>query len=217
MKMLLRITAVLCVIIGGMFGSAGTWNLPFAWACLGIYLTFAVTILLKIDPALRKERFNPAPGGQDRHLRRAIAPCILGSWIVAGLDVGRFHWSDTVPLAWRVTGLIGLASSLGLTFWSMLANRFFSPVVRIQSERGHHLINSGPYRHLRHPGYLGIIGGPLFAALALGSWWALLPATGIVFLIVRRTAMEDKFLRRELEGYPAYVEKVRYRLLPGVW
>jgi protein-S-isoprenylcysteine O-methyltransferase Ste14 len=116
-----------------------------------------------------------------------------------------------------VAGLIGLASSLGLTFWAMLANRFFSPVVRIQSERGHHLINSGPYRHLRHPGYLGIIGGPLFAALALGSWWALLPATGIVFLIVRRTAMEDKFLRRELEGYPAYVEKVRYRLLPGVW
>jgi protein-S-isoprenylcysteine O-methyltransferase Ste14 len=146
-----------------------------------------------------------------------MLPFMLGCWIVAGLDVGRFHWSDAVPFGWRLAGLVGLAASLGLSFWAMMANRFFSPVVRIQSERGHHLINSGPYRYLRHPGYLGIIGGPLCAALALDSWWALLPAAGIAFLIVRRTTMEDKFLRRELEGYPAYVEKVRYRLLPGVW
>lgn len=215
--MFLRIAVTLCVMFAGMFGSAGTWDLPFAWACLGIYAAFVVTILFKIDPALRKERLKPAPGGKDRNLRAAIAPCILGSWIVAGLDVGRFHWSDTVPFGWRLVGLIGLAASLALSFWAMMANRFFSPVVRIQTERGHHLISDGPYRFLRHPGYLGIMGGPTFVALALGSWWALLPVAGIVFLIVRRTEMEDKFLRRELEGYPAYAEQVRYRLLPGVW
>ena len=99
----------------------------------------------------------------------------------------------------------------------MLANRFFSPVVRIQQERGHHLITAGPYQYLRHPGYLGTIGGQLFGTLALGSCWALLPAAGMLVLIVRRTAMEDKFLLRELDGYPTYAAKIRYRLLPGVW
>ena len=217
MKIFFRILAFIGAMIGALFGSAGRWDLPFAWACIGIYAAFVVLILFKIDPALRQERLNPAAGGQDRCLRWAMLPFILGCWIRAGLDVGRFHWSDTVPFGWRVAGLIGLAASLGLTFWSMLANRFFSPVVRIQQERGHHLITTGPYQYLRHPGYLGIIGGPLFATLALGSWWALLPVVGIVFLIVRRTAMEDKFLHRELEGYAAYSQKVRYRLLPGVW
>ena len=217
MKIFFRILAFIGAMIGALFGSAGRWDLPFAWACIGIYAAFVVLILFKIDPALRQERLNPASGGQDRCLRWAMLPFISGCWIVAGLDVGRFHWSDSVPFGGRVAGLIGLAASLGFTFWAMLANRFFSPVVRIQQERGHHLIATGPYQYLRHPGYLGIIGGPLFATLALGSWWALLPAAGIVFLIVRRTAMEDRFLLRELEGYPAYAEKVRYRLLPGVW
>ena len=215
--MLLRVVVVLGVAMGAMFGSAGTWDLPFAWACIGIYATFLVLILFNIDPTLREERLKPMPGGLDRNLRAAMLPFLLGCWIVAGLDVGRFHWSDTVPVGWRMAGLIGLAASLALSFWAMMANRFFSPVVRIQVERGHHLITAGPYQYLRHPGYLGIMGGPMFASLALGSWWALLPTAGIVFLIVRRTAIEDKFLRRELEGYPAYAEKVRYRLLPGVW
>ena len=215
--MFLRILLVVGATIVAVFGSAGRWDLPFAWACLGIFGAFVVTILFKIDPALRVERLNPAPGGQDRNLRLAMLPFMLGCWIVAGLDVGRFHWSDTVPFGWRVVGLIGLAASLSLSFWAMMVNRFFSPVVRIQQERGHHLITSGPYEYLRHPGYLGIIGGPFFAALALGSWWALLPAAGVAVLIIRRTALEDRFLRRELEGFPAYAEKVRYRLLPGVW
>jgi len=217
MKCFLRLSVFFAVMMGAMFGAAGRWDLPFAWACIGIFLVFVLFILLRIDPALRRERFNPAPGGEDRHLRAAMLPFIVGSWIVAGLDIGRFHWSDTVPFGWRVAGLIGLAASLGLAFWAMMANRFFSPVVRIQQERGHHLITAGPYQYLRHPGYLGSIGGQLFGTLALGSWWALLPAAGMLVLIVRRTAFEDQFLQRELEGYPAYAEKVRYRLLPGVW
>lgn len=216
-KNIIRMLFPIGAMIGALFGFAGTWNLPFAWACLGVFVAFAVVIVSKIDPSLRAERLNPAPGGKDRHLRRAMLPFILGCWIVAGLDVGRFHWSDPVPFGWRVAGLIGLAAALGLAFWAMMANRFFSPVVRIQQERGHHLITAGPYQYLRHPGYLGTIGGQLFGTLALGSWWALLPALGIVFLIVRRTALEDQFLYRELEGYTAYAERVRYRLLPGVW
>lgn len=217
MKILLRLLGFIGVMVGAMFGSAGRWDLPFGWACIGVYAAFVVIILFKIDPTLREERLNPAPGGQDRNLRAAMLPFMLGCWVVAGLDVSRFHWSDTVPIGFRVVGLIGLAVSLGLAFWAMMANRFFSPVVRILQERGHHLITAGPYQYLRHPGYLGTISGQLFGTLALGSWWALLPAAGILALIVRRTALEDQFLYRELEGYPAYTNKVRYRLLPGVW
>ena len=217
MKKVFRILLIIGATIFAIFGSAGRWDLPFAWACLGIYGAFVVIILFKIDPTLREERLNPAPGGEDRNLRLTMLPFMVGCWIVAGLDVGRFHWSDTAPFGWRVIGLIGLATSLAVSFWAMMANRYFSPVIRIQVERGHLLITSGPYQYLRHPGYVGIIAGPLFCTLALGSWWALLPAAGVAALIVRRTAMEDKFLHRELEGYPAYAEKVRYRLLPGIW
>jgi len=217
MKIAFRVLLILGAMIGAIFGSAGRWDLPFAWACLGISVGFGGMILLKIDPALRRERLDPAPGGQDRHLRAAMLPFMLGSWLVAGLDVGRFHWSDTVPFGWRVAGLVGLALALGVSYWAMLANRFFSPVVRIQRERGHHLITSGPYQYLRHPGYLGTIASSVFGILALGSWWALLPAAAMAGLIVRRTRLEDRFLQRELAGYTAYAEKVRYRLLPGVW
>jgi protein-S-isoprenylcysteine O-methyltransferase Ste14 len=217
MKTAIRVFVILGAMIAAIFGSAGRWNLPFAWASLGIAVAFAATIIFKIDPSLRRERLNPAPGGQDRRLRATMVPFMLGGWIVAGLDVGRFHWSDTIPFGWRVAGLVGLALGIGISFWAMMANRFFSPVVRIQQERGHHLITSGPYQYLRHPGYLGTIASYVSGTMALGSWWALLPAAGITVLIVRRTRLEDRFLQHELEGYAAYAEKVRYGLLPGVW
>jgi protein-S-isoprenylcysteine O-methyltransferase Ste14 len=96
-------------------------------------------------------------------------------------------------------------------------NPFFSPVVRVQTERGHHLITSGPYQFIRHPGYLGSAGSALCGAVALGSWWALLPALGVVGVMIRRTILEDRFLHSELAGYQEYAGKVRYRLLPGIW
>jgi protein-S-isoprenylcysteine O-methyltransferase Ste14 len=99
----------------------------------------------------------------------------------------------------------------------MKANRFFSPVVRIQSERGHHLVDSGPYRLVRHPGYAGSLLSCVGGALALGSCWALVPVGALGVLILRRIVVEDRFLKANLEGYAEYSERVRYRLLPGVW
>jgi protein-S-isoprenylcysteine O-methyltransferase Ste14 len=104
-----------------------------------------------------------------------------------------------------------------LSVWAVRTNRFFSPVVRIQSDRGHHVIDTGPYRFLRHPGYAGLLLSAACGAAALGSWWSLLPLVPSVFLFVRRTGMEDRFLRADLTGYADYAERVQYRLVPGVW
>ena len=201
---------------GTFFGSAGRWDLPLAWTCLSVYAAFMVLAQIIMPRELRRERMKPAPGGIDRQIRWAMLPFIVGFWVVAGLDI-RWHGSASVPHGWQILGLTGFIMSLGLAFWALTQNPFFSPVVRVQTERGHHLITSGPYQFIRHPGYLGSAGSALCGALALGSWWALLPALGVVGVLVRRTILEDRFLHSELAGYQEYARKVRYRLLPGIW
>jgi len=198
------------------FGIAGRWDLPLAWACLGGYAAFMVLAQCLMDPELRRERMNPAPGGIDRQIRWAMLPFMLGYWVVAGLDV-RWHGSEIIPPGLQILGLAGMAGFLGLALWALTQNRFFSPVVRVQTERGHHLITSGPYRFIRHPGYLGGAGSALCGAIALGSWWALLPAAGVAGVLLRRIRLEDQFLHRELAGYQDYARKVRYRIFPGIW
>ncbi len=214
--MILFLLGFFAVMAGTFFGSAGRWDLPLAWAALGVYAAFVVLAQILMDPELRRERMKPAPGGIDRHIRWAMLPFILGYWMVAGLDI-RWHAAETIPQAWQSLGLAGLTASLGLALWAMTQNRFFSPVVRIQTERGHHLITSGPYRFIRHPGYLGGAASALSGAIALGSKWALLPAAGVVGVLIRRAIIEDRFLLRELAGYLEYSRTVRYRLVPGIW
>jgi protein-S-isoprenylcysteine O-methyltransferase Ste14 len=109
------------------------------------------------------------------------------------------------------------ASGHALLVWSMVANAYFSLIVRIQADRSHQVVSSGPYRFVRHPGYLGSILFFLSTSLLLGSWWALIPGAAAALLIVIRTALEDRTLHAELPGYADYVERVRYRLLPGIW
>ena len=201
---------------GTFFGSAGRWDLPLAWACLGVYAAFMVLAQMLMTPELRRERMKPAPGGIDRQIRWIMLPFMVGFWVVAGLDIRR-HGSAPIPPGWQILGLAGFTTSLGLALWALTQNPFFSPVVRVQTERGHHLITSGPYQFIRHPGYLGSAGSALCGALALGSWWALLPAMGVVGVMIRRTILEDRFLHSELAGYQEYARKVRYRLLPGIW
>ena len=136
---------------------------------------------------------------------------------VAALDGGRYHWSPPLsPVVYSV-GYVLLAFGYVLMLWAMWTNRFFSAVVRIQTDRGHAVVQEGPYRFVRHPGYVAIT--PLLAAtpFALGSFWALIPAGLGVVLFVIRTALEDAALQRELPGYAEYARKVRYRLVPGVW
>ena len=136
--------------------------------------------------------------------------------IVAGLDAGRYAWS-AFPPALQLIGGAGLVLS-GWTIWRVLAeNTFASRYARIQDDRGQTVVSSGPYRHVRHPMYAAIIVLMVCIALALGSWWAVIPAGLIGVLFVLRTALEDRMLHEELAGYREYVAQVRYRLVPGLW
>jgi protein-S-isoprenylcysteine O-methyltransferase Ste14 len=200
-----------------LFGCAGRHDLPWFWAYLGVWAASALLGSAVIDPSLIKERIRPGPGGQDYLSALAFVPAWASQHVVAGLDVGRLHWSDTVHTAVQASALLAMAAALGVVVWAVAVNRFFSSVVRIQSDRGHHLITSGPYRYVRHPAYavwpLLFVGG----GIALGSWLAALIGVLPGSLVLWRTAREDRILRERLAGYAAYAERVRYRLLPGVW
>jgi protein-S-isoprenylcysteine O-methyltransferase Ste14 len=135
---------------------------------------------------------------------------------VAGLDE-RFGWPGEVALWIQIAAIVGNILGHALFSWAMISNAFFSTVVRIQDERGHAVCTTGPYRLVRHPGYVGAIIQSLTIPLMLGSLWALIPGGLAALLVVVRTALEDQTLDRELTGYAEYAQRVRYRLLPGVW
>jgi protein-S-isoprenylcysteine O-methyltransferase Ste14 len=137
-------------------------------------------------------------------------------WIVAGLNV-RFGWPPPVPIGWQVLGAILFVLSTLFGTWAMLENRFFSAVVRIQTDRGHTVVTTGPYHFVRHPGYAAGIFGYLAMPLLLNSLWAFIPALLTIVLIIVRTKLEDETLQAELPGYVEYTQHTRYRLLPGVW
>jgi protein-S-isoprenylcysteine O-methyltransferase Ste14 len=210
---------VVCMALLGalLFGCAGRWDLPLFWAYLGVWMASALVGPFVADPTLIKERLRPGPGGKDYLSAAVLIPLWVGQHVAAGLDVGRFRWSDTVPLAMQVIGLLAMAAALAVVVWAVAVNRFFSSVIRIQTDRGHHLVTAGPYRYVRHPAYAScpflMIGG----GLALGSWLAALIGLLLVFAVLRRTALEDRILREQLEGYAAYAQNVRYRVFPGVW
>ena len=201
-----------------LFGSAGRWDLPFVWAYIGVMVASMLAVgTFCMDPGLRQERLRPGPGGTDRRLRWFALPFMVAHWVVAGLDVGRFHWSPAIPIGVHVLGLLGLSASMALVGWAVSANRFFSPVVRIQRERGHHLVTGGPYRYVRHPGYAASLSSCLFGPIALGSLYAAIPLIVLVSLLLRRTWIEDRFLHQELSGYAQYAQRVRARWVPGLW
>jgi len=200
-----------------LFGCAGRWDLPMFWAYLGVWAVSILVGVLVVDPTLIQERIRPGPGGKDYATAILCTPLWLGQYVVAALDVGRYHWSDAVSPAVQLFALLAMTAGMAVVVWAEAVNRFFSPVIRIQTERGHHVITTGPYRYLRHPGYAAcpflFIGG----GLVLGSWLAALIGLIMVLPILRRTAEEDRILREQLDGYAAYAQEVRYRLFPGVW
>ncbi len=211
--------ALFLVVLGAvLFISAGRLNVPAFWAYLLVVTLVVVPAMLLVnDPDLAKERLRPGPGGLDGGFRTLAAPLVLTHYIIAGLDVGRYGWSAPPPVALEVVALLGAGSGFALILWSMASNTFFSPVVRIQAERGHHVVMSGPYRFVRHPGYLGMVAAFLLSGMALISWWSMPPALAYVGLVLRRTIIEDRFLLEKLPGYRDYARGVRYRLVPGIW
>ena len=210
---------VLELILGGvLFGSAGRVDLPWFWALIGIHTAVLAINLSLMEPGLREERMSlKRRGGCDRSMRVMLLPFVVAHVVVAGLDVGRFGWSGPVRWEVHVVGLVGYCAGVALAVWAMAVNRFFAPVVRIQSERGHHVISGGPYAFVRHPAYLGFLIALVAEAFMLGSYWCLAPLIGAVVVIMKRTVLEDRFLHESLVGYREYARAVRYRMARGVW
>ena len=204
-------------IVGGIVLFVGNgWNDSWLWAYVATWSLVSLYALLSIDDDLAKERFSPPEQSADRLSLRFVRLIALGHLIIGALDSGRLHLTE-MPSALRVAGLVGMAASSFLVFHAMLSNRFFSAVVRIQRDRGHRVIDGGPYRLVRHPGYAGMILAAPFSGLALGSWLSVALALIYSILILRRVFFEDAFLRKNLEGYSEYAERVRFRLIPGLF
>lgn len=204
------------LLLLGALLAAGRTDRPalIAWAVvLGLG---AVVAVLTIDPELARERLRAGQTGADPRRLAAIRLLFLAHFVVGLLDV-RFASFARVPAIIQGLGLIAFAGGIAGTLWSVATNRFFVPVIRVQSERGHHVVRTGPYARVRHPGYAGMAVAAPASALAMGSWWALLPALGVSFLFIARAAHEDRFLLERLDGYPAYARDVRWRLVPGLW
>src|SRR5215211_1678692 len=144
------------VIAAVLFGSAGRLDLPWFWALLAVHAPLMAFGASLPDRSLMRERLRPGPGSRDRGYRLALTAIILAHLVVAGLDAGRFRWSPVLPDAVHAAALACYALGFSLSLWAIAANRFFSSVVRVQTDRGHTVVRDGPYRFVRHPGYLGM-------------------------------------------------------------
>ena len=197
------------------------WWEAWVYAILGI-LGFAISRLLaaRRHPDLLAERARFMQHEDAKPFDKVLAPLAgLGGGLiplVAGLDA-RFGWSPAFSMPVIIASLAVILAGYALASYALIENRFFSGMVRIQTDRGHEVVSSGPYRWLRHPGYAGGLLTYLATPFFLDSLWAFLPALFITIVLVIRTRLEDSTLQNELEGYREYARQVRYRLLPGVW
>ncbi len=222
LRWLLRETIGNLVLIAILFGMVGRWDWWNGWAMSAIYLLWSagtVLFILPVNPQMLAERSRPQPGAKkwDMVMVGTMGVFLLATYVVACLDV-RFGWATPFPFWAQITGVV--VAVLGydaLMVWAMTTNAFFSAIVRIQTDRHHTVISSGPYGFVRHPGYVATLLFYLATPFLFGSTWSLIPAILAAAVLVVRTAMEDKTLQAELPGYQEYAERVRYRLLPGIW
>ncbi len=219
-QMVLRALLAPIVMIGLLFLVAGRWDYWQAWVYWvtnTIVLILMGTILTK-SSELVEERLNPKEGmkGWDKFYFAVTTPLYIIALIVGGLDA-RFGWTTNMPLVMYWAGVIVYLVGQAIFLWARYTNNYFSSVVRIQTDRGHTVCKDGPYRFVRHPGYVGGFLFTVTVGLMLGSWWASIPQAIAGLMLIWRTAREDKTLQAELPGYAEFVKETKYRLLPGVW
>ncbi len=213
---------IICAIL--LFALAGRVDWLWGWAwwlMLTAFMAAHVVILVPINPDLLAERekglADPRIKPWDRWLA-SVAGGILAMivMVIAALNQ-RFRWAKPLPTVIQYGGVILAVAGYALFLWAMASNAYFAEGVRIQSDRGHSVAQGGPYRWVRHPGYLGSILSLLGAPLVLGALGAMVPSAIGAALFVLRTHLEDQTLQKELEGYAAYALRVPYRLVPGLW
>lgn len=211
------------VVLYSAFIFLGAWRIPY-WQGL-LYLGIALVGLTLSHLSVRKgsaitaERAARARTGEawDRRILGAYFLMSVVTFAVAGLDSGRFGWSGRVPLQVTVAGVAVMLAGQVLFALAKRENEFFSSTAAIQTDRGHAVCEAGPYRFVRHPGYLGMLVSLLAFPLILQSYWAFLPVSLAAGLLIARTQLEDRFLMERLAGYAQYAARTRWRLIPGVF
>lgn len=217
----LVIVVIIAPFIPMIISSQWGWWQAWAYAVASI-LAFVISRLIvnRVHPDLIKERSRFMQAKDTKPWDKILAPLLgLGTiliLVVAGLDK-YYAWSPASSLISNLVALFGIVLGYGFSSWALVENRFFSGTVRIQTERGHHVITTGPYRIVRHPGYAGGLLGYILIPMLLDSLWAFIPAVLLAIVMIIRTALEDKTLQAELPGYKEFVQKTKYRLLPGIW
>jgi protein-S-isoprenylcysteine O-methyltransferase Ste14 len=204
-----------------LFVPAGRLDWTGGWLfLLALIAAFCVTALYlwRVNPEIfvARSRIQEGTKGWDRVLIGFLFAALLAIFLLAAFDAGRWEWSRP-PIGIVAVGYVLMLVSIVILAGAQAVNRFFEPGVRIQTERGHRVIDTGPYAFIRHPGYLAASILVVSIALSLGSYLALAPAGIAILLIVLRTGWEDATLHQELPGYADYTRRVRYRLIPGIW
>jgi protein-S-isoprenylcysteine O-methyltransferase Ste14 len=216
-------TVLAAVMMAVFYVSAGRTDIPRSWFLFGVlfvYFVGSALVLARYNPELLAQRLTVRREGSkawDEVLMRASnLTGLLLVPAVAGLDVGRYGWSS-LGMQYAVLGLIVIVVSSVLLNWAMIENPHFESTVRIQEDRGHRVVTTGPYGKVRHPGYLSGILWMSSIPLIIGSLYTFVPVALYSTLMILRTYLEDRTLHEELTGYTEYAKKVRYRLFPGVW
>jgi protein-S-isoprenylcysteine O-methyltransferase Ste14 len=204
-----------------IFISAGRiiyWQ-GLAYLIIGMFMVLTNYTVLAIDPELQKERSKPGENTKkwDKAILGLSFLCTLSMYVTAGLDSGRFHWSPDFHLSLYVIGSILTAAGQLIFLIAQKQNKFFSSTVRIQTDRNHTVCDTGLYKVVRHPAYMGSVIQAIGFPLIFGSLWSIIPVTLLIILHLVRTYLEDKTLKEELSGYTEYATQTPYRIIPFVW
>jgi len=213
----------LAILMAALFVPAGTLAWPAAWVYFVEFCgaSFLMTRwMAKHNPALLAERMKPLVQRDQKTWDKVLMSAFMALWfgwcILMALDAERFGWSH-MPLWLQVVGAIAIPIGMYIVFLTLRANTFAAPVVKIQAERGHQVVTTGPYGIVRHPMYAGALILIVAMPLLLGSWWGIAAAPILIMLFGVRAVMEERTLMRELAGYAGYAARVRHRLIPGIW
>jgi protein-S-isoprenylcysteine O-methyltransferase Ste14 len=204
-----------------LFISAGRidyWQ-GLIYVIIGLIMFLLNYTVLRIDPELIAERAKPGEGTRnwDKAILGLSFLVTISMYITAGLDSGRYHWSPDFHWSIYLLGIILTISGQLLFLIAQKQNKFFSSTVRIQTNREHSVCETGLYRVVRHPAYMGSIIQSLGFPLLFGSLWSIIPICVLIILFITRTILEDNTLKNELQGYIEYSNKTRYRIFPYVW
>ena len=217
-RRLVQVFSILLLQGAILFIAAGTLSWKWAWIVLLLCVFNLIINWILLPAELIEERGRKKENAKkwDRMLTSIIIfPTIL-MYVFSGLDQ-RFNWTGDVHIIINIAGLVLFFSGSMIFIWSMVSNKFFSTLVRLQTDRQHTVVTEGPYKYVRHPGYLGYIIFTLATPIALGTFWGLVFSGIIGILLIVRTVLEDATLEKELPGYAEYTENVKYKLIPFLW